>query len=50
MSVFGRLGKGDVGEEGGSCDDGGDVGIVLCALFAWEKSWGRAAQAHAFIT
>ena len=27
MSVLGRLGKGDVGRDGGSCDDGG-VGIM----------------------
>lgn len=27
MSVLGRLGKGDVGRDGASCDDGG-VGIV----------------------
>lgn len=28
MSVLGRLGKGDVGKDGGSCDGGGGVGIV----------------------
>ena len=39
MSVLGRLGKGDVGKEGGSCDGGGDVGIVLCAL-----SHGRGVE------
>lgn len=28
MSGLGRLGKGDVGKDGGSCDGGGGVGIV----------------------
>lgn len=28
MSVMGRLGKGDVGKDGGSCHGGGGVGIV----------------------
>lgn len=28
MSVLGRLGKGDVGKDGGSCNGGGGVGIV----------------------
>ena len=41
MSVLGRLGRGEVGKDGGSCDGGGGVGIVH-----GKKSWGRA---HAFI-
>lgn len=28
ISVLGRLGKGDVGRDGGSCDGGGGVDIV----------------------
>lgn len=28
MYVLGRLGRGDVGKDGGSCDGGGGVGIV----------------------
>lgn len=44
MSVLGRLGKGDVGRDGASCDDGG-VGIVHSCM--GEAKFG--GRAHAFI-
>ena len=42
MSVLGRLGKGDVGRDGASCDGGGGVDMVHARMQKWWDALTRS--------